>query len=46
MKYVSSLNLIAVLLFFGCQKTDHEANIEKWKAEIMEVEKAFNDMAQ
>lgn len=40
--------LIFFFLFIGlgCKNTNQEADQEKWKAEIVSVEKAFNDMAQ
>lgn len=44
-KYLS----FALMLFFlhvGCYDSNETNEIEKWKAEIMNVEKAFNDMAQ
>ncbi|MTI21508.1 nuclear transport factor 2 family protein [Fulvivirga sp. RKSG066] len=39
--------ILAFIIFYvGCQSQATEADIEKWKAEIMQVEKDFNDMAQ
>jgi len=46
MKKYSGFVFLVVLLFFGCKSANQEDKIEKWKAEIMAVEKAFNDMAQ
>lgn len=37
---------IIILSTIGCQHTDTTQDVEKWKTEIMNVEKAFNDMAQ
>jgi ketosteroid isomerase-like protein len=45
MKHSPLFLLIASILFFGCQSSDNQRNIEKWKSEIVAVEKAFNDMA-
>lgn len=42
--------LILVIIFFllinSCKDKLPQKNIEKWKSEIVDVEKAFNDMAQ
>jgi ketosteroid isomerase-like protein len=46
MKNVFSFIALLILLFFGCDTPDTNTNMEQWKAEIMEVEKAFNHMAQ
>ncbi len=35
-----------LFLFTACQQPDNNGSAEKWKAEIVAVEKAFNDMAQ
>lgn len=35
-----------VFPFVGCNSPATDSEIEKWKAEIVAVEKAFNDMAQ
>ncbi len=45
---ISSIGFYLAVIFFiaGCTGTDPEANIDQWKAEILSVEKAFNDMAQ
>lgn len=37
---------IIFLALVGCQNAKNTNNIKKWKDEIIEVEKAFNDMAQ
>jgi len=37
---------IIVLILVGCQNSETTVNIELWKSEIMDVEQAFNDMAQ
>ena len=44
-KYLSFI-LLSILPFISCDSPDDKGNIEKWKAEIIDVEKAFNDMAQ
>ena len=41
--------IILLCLLFSitaCKQNDPAADLEKWKAEIMSVEQAFNDMAQ
>ncbi|WP_299680428.1 DUF4440 domain-containing protein [uncultured Dokdonia sp.] len=38
--------LVFTFSMIGCQHTDTAQNIEKWEAEIINVEKAFNDMVQ
>ncbi|WP_350290049.1 nuclear transport factor 2 family protein [uncultured Croceitalea sp.] len=42
------LKIIAILLtgLFGCDSTTDAEKMEEWKAEILAVEKEFNDMAQ
>lgn len=42
----SFLFLFLFLLFNSCQPSTSESEIAKWKAEIAQVEKDFNDMAQ
>lgn len=44
-KYLSFIPLL-LFVFFGCSDSKESNEMEKWKAEIMKVEKAFNDMAQ
>lgn len=34
------------ILLIGCSRPASEGRIDEWKAEIVRVEKAFNDMAQ
>ncbi len=46
MKKYLSLVLVLHFPFVGCNNPKNETEIEKWKTEIVEVEKAFNDMAQ
>lgn len=46
MKKLSPYFFILFLLLVRCQNKENTNEIEKWKAEIMDVEKAFNDMAQ
>lgn len=38
--------LVVLISIISCNNIDKEREIEKWKSEIIEVEKAFNDMAQ
>ncbi|SNR79516.1 YybH family protein [Dokdonia pacifica] len=38
--------LVFTFCMIGCQHADTSQDVEKWKAEVMNVEKAFNDMAQ
>ena len=38
--------VLSLLFSLGCQNAENTNDIEKWKAEIIVVEKAFNDMAQ
>ena len=44
------VNLICTVFIFsilvGCKESDKTSEIEKWKMEIVAIEKAFNDMAQ
>ncbi|MEP0987844.1 DUF4440 domain-containing protein [Ekhidna sp.] len=46
MKHYSLLLTTLLLAFASCQPTTTAEDTEEWKAEIMAVEKAFNDMAQ
>ena len=46
MKTYLSFLFILLFPFFGCNTPNEKNELEKWKAEIMEVEKAFNDLAQ
>ena len=46
MKSLSKLVFLLIILSLGCSSPNQEKNMEQWKAEIMAVEKAFNDMAQ
>lgn len=43
---MKALSFLVLILLVGCKNTEADSNIEKWKNEIMEVEKSFNDMAQ
>jgi len=43
--YAAYYFLLTSFLIFGCQPSQIEGDIEQWKAEIVAVEKAFNDMA-
>ena len=38
--------VITIFPFVSCQNWDQSNNIEKWKSEIIAIEKEFNDMAQ
>ncbi len=38
--------ICAPIVFLACSTHNEETQIEKWKSEVEEVEKAFNDMAQ
>lgn len=38
--------LLLFLLVAGCMPSQQTGNLEQWKAEIVAVEQAFNDMAQ
>ena len=40
------LSLAFLVLLVGCKNNEAVPDIEKWKLEIMKVEKEFNDMAQ
>lgn len=40
------LIIISLSVLVACKKDTTKADVEKWTLEIMEVEKAFNDMAQ
>lgn len=44
-KYLPLIFLF-LLITLGCNNSNKEADQAKWKAEIVSVEKAFNDMAQ
>ena len=46
MKRFTTYFFVIFLLLVGCQNLENTNEIEKWKAEIIEVEKDFNDMAQ
>ncbi|GAB5408520.1 MAG: hypothetical protein BalsKO_08850 [Balneolaceae bacterium] len=46
MKTFIFIIIISLLFSIGCSRTGSEHDIERWKAEIVAVEKAFNDMAQ
>ena len=41
-----SLLTILLLLNFSCQSTSKKGSVEKWKQEIFNTEKAFNDSVQ
>lgn len=38
--------LVPVFFILSCVSSSNKENIEKWKTEVVEVEKNFNDMAQ
>ena len=38
--------LIVLISTIGCNSYNSDSEIEQWKDEILQVEKAFNDMAQ
>lgn len=44
-KYVY-LSLSLLILSVGCNQLETDENIAKWKAEILQVEQDFNDMAK
>lgn len=44
-KYITVV-IIIFLPLVGCQNPENTNDMEKWRFEIMEVEKAFNEMAQ
>lgn len=46
MNKLTLLTFATFLALSSCQKSENPKNIKKWKIEIIEVEKAFNDMAQ
>jgi ketosteroid isomerase-like protein len=46
MKTYLSLFVFTFCCVVGCQQSNTVQDFEKWEAEIMDVEKAFNDMAQ
>jgi len=46
MKKLFYLAFFLLLTFSACKQTMSEADIDLWKAEIVQVEKDFNDMAQ
>jgi ketosteroid isomerase-like protein len=46
MKKLSFLISLLVLILGSCNYRNDESNIEKWKTEIIETEKAFADMAK
>ncbi|KQC28812.1 YybH family protein [Flagellimonas eckloniae] len=43
---MKTLSFLFLALLIGCKKPEANSDIEKWKTEIMSVEKSFNDMAQ
>lgn len=46
---MKKINLFIVLIcvsFLSCDRSDQEGDLEKWKNEVQETEKTFNDMAQ
>lgn len=46
MKNYQSLIFLSFILLIGCTDANDDKKMEKWKTEIRNVEKAFNDMAQ
>jgi len=46
MKKNLSFILMSSIIMLSCDNSNKAVKIEKWKAEIVDVEKAFNDMAQ
>jgi len=38
--------IVGIIFLPACQKETSQQDIEKWKAEVVATEKAFNDMAQ
>lgn len=41
-----NFSLILIGLVYSCNQPCNEANLEQWKKEVANAEKAFNDMAQ
>lgn len=46
MKKSKILVFVSLLLVLSCVSSPNKEDIEKWKSEIVEVEKQFNDLAQ
>ncbi len=46
MKIYYGFVLLLIFIAVGCNNSDKANDREKWKGEIKDVEKAFNDMAQ
>jgi len=46
MKKLKFLSLSLFFILNSCTQTANQVDIEKWKSEIVTVEKEFNDMAQ
>ncbi len=46
---MKKLNLFIAFIcvtFLSCDRSDQDGDLQKWKNEVQETEKAFNDMAQ
>lgn len=47
MKKINTLFFLPIFIIFSCTKPVNKGDsIEKWKSEILQTEKAFNDLAQ
>ena len=46
MRKIFSLAILLILILVSCNSRKHESNMEKWKKEIIETERAFAEMAK
>ena len=46
MKHIVYHSILSIVLFYSCNTTSNPEEIEKWKQEILQVEKDFSEMSQ